>query len=142
VVADPFELVGDVVEREQVAQIASHGLLGRDGHADEPRDLPLRIVDPGVGLDDVEGQLRIMARERLTGPADRFLDEGAHAQDGVLDLLFLQVERVTPRLRAGEPGLLLGGVQQFVDLAVHLDARSLGSARVVVSIAHPNRPDT
>ena len=36
VVADPLQLVGHVIERQQVAQVTRDRLLGGDRHADEP----------------------------------------------------------------------------------------------------------
>ena len=96
-VAHPLELVGDVVERQQVAQVACDRLLGRDRHRDQARDPALRLVDERVALDDIEGQRGVVRLERATGFADRRLDQRAHAQDRIPDELFLAIERVAWR---------------------------------------------
>ena len=45
VVAHALEVVGDVVERDQEAQVAGHGLLPGDGLRDEAGDPRLLVVD-------------------------------------------------------------------------------------------------
>ena len=118
-VPDPLQLVGHVVQRQQVAQVARDRLLGGDRHADEPGHLALGIVDPGVGLDDVQGQFGVVARERLAGASDGLLDERPHAQDRVLDLLLLEVERIARGREAARDGPASGGgIEQAVDLVV------------------------
>ena len=99
VIAHPLELVGDVIERQQVAQVAGDRLLRRDRHRDEPRDAALRLVDDRVALDDVEGERRVVGDERPAGLADGRLDQRAHAQDGVADQRLLAVERLARRRR-------------------------------------------
>ena len=140
-VAHALELVGHVVEGQQVAQVAGDRLLRRDRDADHARDLALGIVDPNVALDDVQRELGVVVDQRLRGAPDGLLDERPHAQDGVLDLLLLDVERVTSRrLVAGQLGPAL--LEQSLDLLV-----DGGRFRSVSLFGHliqpyPNRPDT
>ena len=47
-VADALQLVGHVIQGQQVAQVARDRLLRRDRHADVPRYLTLRFVDDRV----------------------------------------------------------------------------------------------
>ena len=53
-------------------------------------------------LDHVEGEVGIMRRERSAGLADGLFDERAHPQDGVLDLLLLQIQGVATGMRTRE----------------------------------------
>ena len=115
-IADPLELVGDVVERQEVAQVARDGRLGRDRDGDQARDAALRLVDDRVAADDVEGQGGVVVDEGATGFADGRLDERAHAQDRVADELFLAIEGLTRR-GAARRSLGVGLVQELVDLA-------------------------
>ena len=96
-IAHPLELVGDVVEGEQVAQVAGDRLLGRDGHRDQPRHAALRLVDDRVAADDVERDLGIVREQRPTRLPDRGFDQRPHAQDGVADQALLAVERLACR---------------------------------------------
>ena len=130
-VADPLELVRHVVEGQEVAQVTCDGLLRGDRHADESGHLALGVVDPSVGLDDVEGQVRVVGRQRLAGEADRLLDQRSHAQDRVLDLLLLDVEGVALGLGAARDGTVRAcGNDQLIDFVVDggliLALRSLG----------------
>ena len=83
-----------------------------------------------------------MVREREAGLPDRFLDEGAHAQHRVLDLLLLQVESIATGMRPRERRLILRRLQEFIDLLFHAHGPPLGATRRVRSFVHPNRPDT
>ena len=100
VVAHPLELVGHVVEREQEAQVAGDRPLGRDGRGDDVGDLDLDLVDAPVADDDRRGRRLVVRDERLERLADLDLDHRAHAQDAVLGLAHLAIER---RARDLEP---------------------------------------
>ena len=78
-VAHPLELIGHMVEGEQVTQVAGDRVLGGDRHRDEARETALCLVDDRVSTDDVQRECRIVGDERSTRLADRRLDEGAHA---------------------------------------------------------------
>ena len=142
-VADPLELVGHVVEGQQVAQVAGDRLLGRDGDGDEPRNAALGLVDDRVALDHVEGEVGIVRGERPARLADRCLDERAHAQDRVADQLLLAVEGLARRGVAPEAPVPGDAAHQLVDLRVHGGLpRALAGRSSAVDSAQPNRPDT
>ena len=99
VVADPLQLVGDVVEREQEPQVARDRALRRDGPRDQRGRVALGLVDPAVAGDDREGGVGVVRDERRDRRADLVLDEHPHAQHVVLDLALLAVERLARRMR-------------------------------------------
>jgi len=136
-VAHPLELVGHVVEGEQVTQVAGDRVLGGDRHRDEARDPALRLVDDRVAADDVHGQCRVVGDKRSARLADRRLDERAHAQDRVADEGLLTIECV-PWRGAWSAARARGLMQEIVDLCVHLGP-SGGVAHV---LPQPKRPDT
>ena len=141
-VAHPLELVGDVVERQQVAQVARDRLLGRDRDRDQPRDRPLRLVDDRVALDDLERQRGIVGGQRPARLADGRLDERAHAQDRVADERLVAIERLARRLGEDAPWLVRRIGHEPFDLGIH------GGLRTRLLVGHrrrppqPNRPDT
>ncbi len=85
-----------------------------------------------------------MGRQRRGRRPDGVLDEGAHAQDVVLDGLLLAIERVAPGRGCGAAvALRVGGLEQGVELVV--DARPVAGVAgwsVMSSSAQPNRPET
>ena len=91
-VAHPLQLVGDVVQREQEAQVAGDRRLGRDRRGDHRRDLALELVDRGVAADDRHARRVVVGDDRGERGADLALHERAHPQDVVLDLGHLAVE--------------------------------------------------
>ena len=95
-IPDPLELVADLVERQQEAQVAGHRRLGRDRHRHGIVDDPLRTVDEGIARHDLAGHLGVALDERPDRQPDLALDERAHPQDAVLDLALVAIER-TPR---------------------------------------------
>jgi fermentation-respiration switch protein FrsA (DUF1100 family) len=144
VIADPFELVGDMVKGEQVTQVARHRLLGRDRDRDEPRHLSLGVVDAGVGLDDLHGEGGVVRGQRSTRTPDGVLHCRAHAQDGVLDALFLTVQGLS---RGAGQVLRLAGPLRALKDAFHLRVhRRYVAGPVLIGhplvLAQPNRPET
>ena len=133
VVAHPLELVGHVVERQQVAQVAGDRLLGGDRHRDQARDRALGFVDDRVALDDLEGQSGIVGGERPTGLPDGRLDDRAHAQDGVADEPFVAIERLARRLGEDAPRLVCRLRHEPFDLGIH------GPLRTVLLVGHRRR---
>ena len=97
-VADPFELVGDVVERQEVSQVARDRRLGRDRANDVVERLGLHRVDLDVTLDHGQRQRRVVRLERLDGHADALLDETRHPEERLLDEPFLVVQRSARRV--------------------------------------------
>jgi hypothetical protein len=90
-VAHPLQLVGHVVERQQVAQVTGDRLLGGDRGRDHRRRLALDLVDPGVIEDHLERGLGIVGDQGVDRRPDLVLDLSAHAQDVVLDLVQLAI---------------------------------------------------
>ena len=83
--------------------------------------------------------------ERRDRGADRVLDQAAHAQDVVLDLALLAVERLARRVRLGRGRRALGAASELVELV----GQGFGRRRAPWSVmsfgssgAQPNRPET
>ena len=124
VVTHALEVVGDAVEREQEAQVACHRLLRGDGQRDEVGHLALHGVDVAVVLDDPRGGIGVVLLEGLDGGDDALGHEAAHAQDVVLDLALLGLERPA---RVG-PGDL--------DRGVHIEIGSVALRLVLARRRH------
>ena len=80
-VADPFELVGDVVERQEVPQVARDGRLGRDGANDvvEPSAcMALISTSPSITLSAIAASCVSSASTVKTDP---LLDERGHPEE-------------------------------------------------------------
>src|SRR3954451_10079243 len=91
-VADALELIRDVVECQQQAQVARNRRLCRDGQLDQRRDVALCLVDPGVADYYRRGRVGIVRDERGQCRLDLCSYQAAHPQNLVLDLAFRPVQ--------------------------------------------------
>ena len=120
-VADPLELVGDVIEGQQVAQVPGDRLLRSDGHRDQARHAALGLVDDRVALDHVERELRVVRREGPAGLANGRLHQGAHPEHGIANQLFLAVQCLARGRMAVLRRVVATGLgHDLVDLRVHV----------------------
>jgi hypothetical protein len=93
VIADPLELIADVVKRKEEAEVAGDRRLRGDRHRDRLVHDPLGVVDLAVAGDHLDGEIGIVVDQRPNCLPDLVLDERAHPEDAVLDLLFVAIER-------------------------------------------------
>jgi len=92
VVADPFQVAGDLQRRDDLPQVLCHWLAQRDQADDETARLPLERVHPGVGLDGAVGGGGILVHHRADGERHLALHQPAHfREDGVQAFQFLVV---------------------------------------------------
>ena len=86
-VAHPLELADHPQRRHDDPQVAGDGLLERQQGEAVVLDPLGRLVDLGVGADDLLGLLGVAGQQRLGGQPHRLLDVAAHggevAEDGV-----------------------------------------------------------
>ncbi len=90
-IADPLEVVGDANRADQLAQINRHGLAACDGHHGEILDLALQRVETGIGGDDLMGEHRIGAGERVHGLNHHLFGDAAHFGDQAVERVELPV---------------------------------------------------
>jgi hypothetical protein len=91
-VAHPLQGRADAQRRDDDAKVGrDRRLLGQQVHAALVQ-LALELVDGAVGGDDVLRELVLAVEQRRPGPRDRGLDESAHLDQAVTDLLQLGVE--------------------------------------------------
>ena len=116
-VAHPLELVADVVEGQEEAQVAGDRGLGRDRPGDQPRDLALHLVDPPVAEDHRRRGVGVVGGQGRHRVAQRFLHVRAHPEDVVLDLAHLAVEHLARRATGTGRASTSRGVSARIALA-------------------------
>ena len=101
-IAHAFEIARDADGADELPKVDRHRLAPRDRHDHEILDLALQCVQAHVSGDDLMGEDRVGARERVHAVDHHFLRDAAHLGNAALERVELPVVGFDRMIHHGE----------------------------------------